>query len=1446
MTLPDGLHPATRAWFSQSFPAATAAQLGAWPPILRGDHTLLVAPTGSGKTLAAFLVGLDRLLHRDADTPPGVRILYLSPLKALVVDVERNLRAPLIGVQHAAARLGIPVAPVTVDVRTGDTPPRERARQSRRPGELLVTTPESLYLMLTSQAREALRTVELVILDEIHVLAGTKRGVHLALSMERLEALVGRPIQRVGLSATVRPLSVAASFLGGDRPVTVIDTSEPPRLDLEVNVPVVDMTKPPLPPPPTAPLGVAEGVFQYPTNQPRAGIWPSVHPEIVRLIEAHRSTIVFCNSRLLCERLTRALNEVAGRELVQAHHGSVSHERRAAIEEGLKSGDMPAIVATSSLELGIDMGAVDLVVLVESPGSVARGLQRVGRAGHQVGATSVGRIFPKHRGDLLEAAVVANHMKAGRIEETTPPRLCLDVLAQQIVAILCERPYTGDELLALARRAAPYRELSRELLDSVLDLLSGRYPSDTLAELIPTVVWDRATDTLTARRNARLTAMLNGGTIPDRGLYRVHLGVGGPRLGELDEEMVYETRIGDLLVLGASTWKVEDITRDVVIVSPAPGRPGRLPFWKGERPGRPAELGRAVGAFLRDLGRQPEEAAEAWVQAHTPLDALAARNLVAYVREQQQATGCLPTDRAITVERFRDELGDWRLTILTPFGSRLHAPWALAIEALMGRASGVVIQTMASDDGLSLRMADGESPPDLNLLLPDPDDLEELVIEQLRHSSMFAGRFRENAGRALLLPRRSATGRKPLWMQRKKSADLLAATQGHPSFPIVLETFRELLHDVFDLPGLTSLLRDVRSRKVRVDEVETKSASPFARSLVFQYVATWMYDGDSPLAERRAAALSLDRNLLAELLGQDALRDLLDADAIDEVERELSGLDPDRRVRHADGLADLLRRLGDLSEIEVAARVEGDAQQLVDVLVAARRAIPVRIAGELRVIAVEEAGRYRDGVGVALPPGLPAVFLGAVPDAMELLVRRWARTHGPFLTADLADRYGWPPAAVHAALTALVSQGVLVHGPLRPQGGPSAWCDADVLRRIKRRTLARLRREVEPVSAEQFASFLPVWQGVDGRRGGLTRLQEVLNQLEGLPVTASDLEDAVLPARIGDYQPILLDQLGATGEVVWVGRGALGPKDGQIALFRRSQADAWVQPATETPDGPVHQAILRHLQDRGAAFLAELIRASGASAQEATTCLWDLVWAGLITNDTLAPLRALTAGTPASRAAGGRWSLVADLTDEPAPPTRRALATATALLERYGIVAREHVDAERHVGGWSSVYPLLAALEDQGRIRRGWFVEGLGSAQFALPGAVDRLRATQPEAVARWIATTDPANAWGSILPWPDTTGKPRRVAGSRIGTFGGLPVLWLSASGTSVATFPASDDTTALSAVVGALARDQGYRTLSVGKVDGRPALEHPARSALIAAGFTSDHRGLLLTRHP
>jgi len=1509
--------PATRAWLAAAFDAPTPAQLGAWEAIAAGAHALVVAPTGSGKTLAAFLWSLDTIAGQPPpeDRLRRCRVLYISPLKALAVDVERNLRAPLVGIGQAAARLGAPAPDVTVALRSGDTPAEERRLFARNPADILITTPESLFLLLTSAAREALRGVQTVIVDEVHAVCGTKRGAHLALTLERLDRLLERPAQRIGLSATVRPVDEVATFLGGGRPVTVVAPPSAKQVELQVVVPVEDLSA--LGQPSEDLTGAAAGA------QRRTSIWPAVEGRVLELIRAHRSTIVFANSRRLAERLTARLNELAQPEpptdadpavpgpagtfpaaaigqsgtgagapvvVAAAHHGSVSREQRAIVEDALKTGRLPAVVATSSLELGIDMGAVDLVIQVESPPSVASGLQRIGRAGHQVGAVSRGVMFPKFRGDLVQCAVVAERMQAGQIESMRYLRNPLDVLAQHIVAMVALEDWTVHELAGLVRRAAPFAALPDSALHAVLDMLAGRYPSDAFAELRPRLTWDRHDDVLAARPGAQRLAVTSGGTIPDRGLFGVFLvgeaGTPGRRVGELDEEMVYESRVGDVFLLGSSSWRVEQITHDRVVVSPAPGQPGRMPFWKGDQPGRPVELGRALGAFLRELSAASDEQARARATA-AGLDEWGVDNLLAYLGEQRQATGHLPDDRTILVERFRDELGDWRLVVHSPFGAQVNAPWALVLAARLRERYGTDVQSMHSDDGIVLRLPDTDAaPPGGELAVLDPDEVEALVTAEVGGSALFAARFRECAARALLLPKRDPRRRTPLWQQRQRAAQLLGVASDYGSFPIVLEAIRECLQDVYDVPGLVGLMRDVRSRAVRLIDVETAQASPFAQSLLFGYVGAFLYEGDAPLAERRAQALALDSAVLAELLGRAELRELLDPTALAEIEEELQRRTPERRAKDVETTADLFRLLGDLSTEQAVER--GATEQWLTELERSRRLLQVRIAGERRWIAVEDAGRVRDALGVALPVGVPEAFTEPVADPLGDLVGRFARTHGPFAVAEPAQRLGLGVAVVTAALQRLAASGRVVTGEFRPGGTGAEWCDAEVLRRLRRRSLARLREEVEPVPTEALARFLPVWQGVGGRSRGPDAVLAVLDQLAGAMLPASALETLVLPSRVSGYTPAMLDELTSAGEVVWCGAGALPGQDGWVALAPAELADlALPLPlGTDPADTDVGGRVLAALAGGQALFFRGLAETVGSVDDDALSqVLWELVWDGHLTNDTLSPLRALlSAGrathsrrpaAPRQRSGrtgrlrmpsrsgppslGGRWSLVPPRGTD---PTRRLHSAAEALLERYGVLTRGAVAAEDVPGGFAAVYKVLAAFEDSGRARRGYFVESLGAAQFATPGAVDRVRGyartaadseqAPPRAVV--LAATDPANVYGAALPWPErparsdsavaaaTGHRPGRKAGALVALVDGRLVLYVERGGKTLLSW--SQAAAELEPAARGLAdavRLGGLGRMSVVKADGGSVLlAGPLAEALEEAGFRPTPRGL------
>jgi len=1592
-----GFHPVTAEWFRAVFDAPTAPQRMGWPVIARGESALILAPTGTGKTLAAFLWCLDRLMLHPlpAGHKPGVRILYISPLKALAVDVERNLRSPLAGMANMARRMGVPFHEPTISVRTGDTPQRERARFLRHPAEILITTPESLYLLLTSQASEALRTVDTVIVDEIHALVPTKRGAHLALSLERLEALTQRRLQRIGLSATQRPLEEVARFLGGVekqgignreqgtgkpsaslsrpagegvgnhephadavdqeaswssdvldaaplcyRPVTIVNAGAPKQLKLRIEVPVEDMAR----------LTELEEIPSGPASQAprRVSIWNAIHPRLLEIIRERNSTILFVNSRQVAERLAGALNELAGEPIARAHHGSLAAAQRSIIEEQLKAGQIRALCATSTLELGIDMGAVDLVIQIEAPPSVASGMQRIGRAGHHVDAVSEGILFPKYRADLVACAAVTRAMHEGHIESTRFPRNPLDVLAQQLVAIVAHPPSAAipkrpkilksarkgknltaelrfgsgdsnaaetdsagieakpevsvDALFDLVRHAAPFGALTRAAFEGVLDLLSGRYPSDEFAELRPRLTWDRIRNVVTARDGAARLAILNAGTIPDRGLYGVFLAHSegkSVRVGELDEEMVFESHPGETFILGASTWRIVEITHDRVLVTPAPGEPGKMPFWKGDGPGRPLEFGRRIGALVRELRALPKPAALTRLVAEHDLDPGAAENLMQFLADQEAATGAVPDDRTVVIERCRDELGDWRVCVLTPFGSRIHIPWAMAVSARIRAAGGPEVETLWGDDGFVLRFPDTDEPPDPDWFLVESAEAMALVLRQLGSTALFAGRFREAAGRALLLPRRRADARTPLWQLRKRSYDLLSVASRYPSFPLLLEAYRECLRDVFDMPALLETLRAVEQRQLRVHVVDTRKPSPFASSLLFSYVANFLYDGDAPLAERRAQALTIDQDQLRELLGEADLRGLLDANAIAEVEEAAQCLAENYRARSADGFHDLCLRLGDMSREELARRVvSSDLLANVDRLIRSRRLLELRIAGERRLIAAEDAARYRDGLGIPLPPGLAAALLAPVAHPVLELVRRYARTHGPFTLREAAGRFALDTVAVENALRQLAHEGRVLEGGFRPGGLHREWCDAEILRQIRRKSLAKLRREVEPVEQYTLARFLTHWQGLlTPRRGpNLDALLDAVESLQGAPLPASLIETSILPARIADYSPAGLDTLIAAGEVAWAGVEPIGERDGRIALFLADKLPLLAQSRPLTvPLTEREEKLLAVLESTGASFFDPLHQALGGGYPgETIEALWSLVWRGLITNDSLHALRAYIAKPDSSRTprrlqtgavfrsrrttpptAQGRWSLLplrAQKGMEGGPTaTEASHALALQLLNRYGVLLRESVAAENVPGGFSAVYDVLKALEESGRIRRGYFVAGLGATQFALPAAVDLLRqlrnappAEKPEFVQ--LAATDPANPYGSVLRWPDlpvaeedTEAAPRlltRAAYAEVILRNGQLVAWLRRGNPNLLIFLPAEEPERSQAASGLAhfmcARGQqslranAHLGILITTINGQPVAAHPMARFLMDAGFHPGPLGMHLRRIP
>ena len=1548
----DRFRPQVAQWFQDVFAAPTAVQAQAWEKISRGEHALVVAPTGSGKTLAAFLWALNNLVEREgqlalpvgsgtAGSASGVKVLYISPLKALGVDVENNLRAPLTGIARTAENLGLDVPDISVGVRSGDTPSAERAQQVRTPPDILITTPESAYLMLTSKASGILKTVDTVIIDEIHALAGTKRGVHLALTLERLQQVAG-DFQRIGLSATVRPLSAVSNFLGGNRPVEIVAPAAEKKWQLDVHVPVEDMSDLPTPEQGSTigemtvddAIGISSPSVDESALPTAKSIWPFIEDDLYAEIMAHRSTLVFVNSRRTAERLTSRLNELYAQEhdpdslspetrrdpaqlmkqvdvagkapavIARAHHGSVSKDERAMTETMLKEGTLKAVVATSSLELGIDMGAVELVVQVESPPSVASGLQRVGRAGHFVGAVSHGSFYPKHRADLVQSTLTVSRMRAGLIEEMHTPRNPLDVLAQQTVAAVAAAGEDGldaDEWYEMVRRAWPYRDLAREVYDSVLDLVSGVYPSTDFAELKPRVVYDRVTGVMTARPGAQRVAVTSGGTIPDRGMFGVFLytgsgeGSGGAprRVGELDEEMVYESRVGDVFTLGATSWRIEDITRDQVLVTPAPGHTGRLPFWNGDGAGRPYELGKALGEYRREVFSSPDIIADA--------DDNARSNIVAYLREQNEATGVIPDEKTLVLERFRDELGDWRVVLHTPFGRPVNSAWALAVGARVGERTGMDPQAVAGDDGIVLRLPEAESEPDGSIFAFDADEIADIVAEQVGNSALFASRFRECAARALLLPRRNPGKRAPLWQQRQRAEQLLDVARKYPSFPIILETVRECVQDVYDVPALTEVMRELGHRHIRIAEVTTEQPSPFASSLLFNYTGAFMYEGDSPLAEKRAAALALDPALLAKLLGTVELRELLDPEIIAEVHAQLQRTDPSRRARTTEEVADLLRVLGPIPVDELGAHTDVPLSALDQL---GTRIMRVRIGGREHLAQAQDAPLLRDALGIPIPPGIPAQ-VATISDALPQLVSRWARTRGPFVLRDLTAAFDISVSAAHTVLGAL--DGV-VEGRYRQGVEEQEYCAAAVLKTIRSRSLAAARAATEPVSGATFARFLPEWHSIApaGKRPALRGADgvfSVIEQLAGVRLPASAWESLILPARVGDYSPTMLDELTSNGEVLIVGAGKAGAADPWIMLLPSDYA-AQLAPETDAEGVSMVQRSILDVLGRGGGFLfADIAAEAPGTTEETREALWGLVEMGLVSPDSFAPIRTrLSSGgsrsgrtahrskrrptrsrlrmgrtsfAQAQNAAGagtppdvmGRWSLAVPASTD---ATSRSVAHGEAWLDRYGVLTRGSVVAEDVLGGFALAYKVLSGFEESGKAMRGYVIDGLGAAQFSTPAIIDRLRGladspdvtgwpsgtTEPETFV--LAACDPANPYGAALPWPQrddadgkATGGPTRSAGALVVLIDGLPIAHLTRGGKTLTTFieslpdgidPAEVYPRLVSALTDMVARG-ALSPLVIEKCNGSPIHKTDAAAHLRGAGAGITPKGVRIS---
>ncbi len=1495
--------PPVQHWFRATLGEPTLAQCQGWPAIAAGRHTLILAPTGSGKTLAAFLACLDGLWRQDP-LPRGVRVLYISPLKALNNDIHRNLQVPLEGVVQASRALGQELPTIEAAVRTGDTPAAERQKLLRRPPHVLITTPESLHILLTSRGRDTLRNVSHVIIDEIHALCPNKRGVFLALLLERLAALNPAGFVRIGLSATQRPLDEVARYLGGleetpdgfrARPVTVIDAGLRKDLDLRVVCPVENF----------GPL-------------PEKTIWPSIYRLLAAEIGKHRSTIVFANNRRAVERITACLNaeaeEVVGdlwsvdgkKEstipepnippspttnhqppttiLARAHHGSVSLEVRQATEQALKEGRLPAVVATASLELGIDMGAVDLVCQVESPGSVARGLQRVGRAGHVVGQRSKGRLIPKTAADLLEQAVLANEMAAGRVEEIRVPVNCLDVLAQQVVATAALEPWDVSALYALARRAYPFRDLTPATFDAVLEMVSGRFqarsaergtPSEegktdefrALTALQPRVSWDRTHNQLRPLPGSQSMALINGGAIPDTGQYAAVTAT-GVRIGELDEEFIYERRVGDAFLLGTNAWRIDRIESDRVLVSPAQGAPALVPFWRGENVGRSYDLGQAIGRFLRTLlDKLDAPDCGAWLQANYFLDPAAARNLRAYVVRQFAATGCLPTDRTLFIEASRDQLGDWQVILLSPFGGKLHLALRLALEHKLSKRLGYRPQCLHHNDGILIRLTDTDEPI---LDLFDgltPENVSAMILDELADSALFALRFRQNAARALLLPRGKPGQRAPLWLQRLRGRDLLQVARRHPDFPIVAETYRECLHDHLDLPRLQDLLAEIGKGEIEVKTRRADVPSAFASGLLFAFTAVYMYEFDR--AETDRSRSSLDQQLLEQLVSPGQAGPLLDARAAYQVERRLRGLG--QPPRDATETAEWLRRLGDLSPSDLEGPMAAFLQQLEEDGRATRLTLPAGRQPE-RWILTEDAAQYRQAFGLD-----GETTARARHDAAATILARFLATHALVGLADVLERYPFERGWAKRKLDEWAKSGRLIAvTPSQPSDSPAVFAVPENLEQVQRGTLALLRREVITCPPPQFADFVPRWQGLhpETRRGAAEGLSAALDRLQGVPLPADSWEQVVLPGRVPGYQPRWLDAAISGGEWVWVCQGDSDIGPGLLAFWRRENLAQVPAPAPSDALDPDAERVAELLHTRGAAFVLDLAQGTGLTPSAVRLALWRLLRRRAVTNDHFDVIRqgqretqantAFSGARPllraprsalrAPRSPEGRWSAIAWGHPE---AEAHAVFLASLLLNRYGVVARELALMDPTMLPWRLLYEVLSRMELAGDVRRGYFVEGLSGAQFALPEAVELLQdAALPSTAAApvlLVPTLDPANLYGSGAPFDIALldGGTRRLLrrpGNYLVLRAGRPLLVIEQQGRRLTALPSAsgaDVAAAVATLPEVLAADRGLSAkhkLTVAEWNGQSVTATEGRELLEAVGFVRDLQEMTL----
>jgi ATP-dependent Lhr-like helicase len=1516
-------HPLVRRWFERAYGEPSPPQRLGWPSIAAGRNTLILAPTGSGKTLAAFLWTINHLIEQQLreELAPGVRVLYVSPLKALNNDIARNLEAPLSGIRQEAVAAGIALPTIHTAVRTGDTPQSKRRAMVSTPPEILITTPESLYLMLTSsQARSIFTTVQYVIVDEIHAVCNNKRGVHLSLSLERLQEVADQEFVRIGLSATQRPLERIAGFLGGytadpengtrtvPRPVNIVDAGQRKEMDLKVICAADDFAL-----------------------MPQDSVWPLVFDEVLEEIRTHRTTLIFVNNRRLAERVAATLNERiteatgvtfnlysvprqtqwtagAGRgeprdrshersgdelagtpetvsgggtadaqgaeQLVQAYHGSMSREAREQMEADLKAGRLRALVATSALELGIDIGSIDLVIQLQSPKGIARGLQRVGRSGHLVSATSKGRVFVSHREDLVETLVVARAMQAHTVEETFIPENCLDVLAQQVVAMVGVEPWPVDRLFAVVRRSMCYHALPRELFDRVLDMLAGRYTHEAFRDLRPRISWDRVNNVVAPLPGTSHAALTGGGTIADRGYYGVYLEDKRTKVGEVDEEFIYESRSGDTFLLGSSVWRMMDIDANRIIVAPAPGQPARMPFWRGEGIGRSFELGLAVGRFRRELeARLDRPGCQEWLQKEYPVDSRGAWNVMDYGRRQKEATGRLPTDTTLILESFRDELGDPRIVLHSCFGRRVNGLLGLFLARAYTQRAGTEPQMLYNDDGIMLRCPDTDAVyPDL---LSDIDvaAAHSTVLDDIMFSPVFGGQFRQNAGRALLLPRTTPGKRTPLWLQRLRAADLLSAVRQFEDFPIVIETVREVLNDVLDFPRFRSILSQVADGSIEVVTVQTEIPSPFAASLLFDFIAVYMYEHDQPREDRQSQYLAVNRELLSEVVDLDTVASLVRPEAITAVEADLQHTRPGYRARTPEELMELLIRVGDLTEEEVQMRVEGASAPMLAELGRNGRAVLMRRGGRPVWIAGENRALY--------------ARIGS-DEATTTILRRYVEHHGPVTTKELADRYDLSEDDVRRAAARWSSDRHMVRGKFRPPSMPGAgepqWCYRPNIERIHRQTISLLRKEIQPCTLPEYVRFALAWHTAHATAVHASQpdLSPILDQLAGLTLPAEVWEYHVAAARISgspasNPAPSHAAMLGALPGYVWCGSGP-----GRMKVFPRGEGGIFLNPPTvnnEEEPGEAARRVLDYLRQHGASFLSDIRTGAHLSLQALNAALAELFWSGMITNDNLQEIFQLKRTTrvderipvepvqvvgPHSRRRFspvvqgarrairdlpgwlGRWSLI----DHPAvlgnalTAGERIMRQVDCTLQRYGILAREFLRREDLLP-WSLLAPELQRREMRGTVRRGYFVEGLSGMQYALPSAVEMLRRERSRPApdeAILLNACDPINPYGPGVDLPFAGGRVARTSSTMIAFVGGVPVLLSELNGTRLSTAPDASDQEielALQSLVNLTRRPPAmrpFRHIHVEQANGtKPALDR-IQPLLAKLGFVRD----------